>query len=828
MSEPRDLTRDEAAERGRLLDVERYDVEVDLTGLANGDTFESRTTIAFGCTEPGAASWVDLVAKRVRTVRLNGIDLDPAEVAADGRVRLPDLATRNELLVEATHRQSARNHGLRRSVDPVDGAAYAWTHFEPFHARWVFACFDQPDLKAPFRVQARVPEGWTCIGNGRVERVDGELWEFAETPPLATYVTALCAGPFCHVGAERDGVTLGVYARQSLRDRLERDADAVLDVAAGALAYFGDAYGVRYPSDKLDQVYLPDFPAAMENFGCITYADTSLFRAEPTPAQRQRRGQVQLHEIAHMWFGNLVTMPWWDGLWLKEAFATMAATLAAPSVLGDVDIWATFAAEGERRAYAADQSPATHPVQVPIPDIATAESVFDALTYSKGLAVLRQLVTFIGADAFQGGMRSYFARYAHGTADLAALLGELESASGHDLADWSDGWVHRTGSDTIALRTDGPGQPPRIEVTPPDGGHPRRHRLVVGHYRPGGDGRLRPVDRVEVDTGDGTADLTALGPVGGDDLLLLNDDDLTYAKLRLDERSLDVLLRLGHTLPTAVSRAVALHVVGDLLADGELPCRPAVAVATAALREEPDASMASAVLATARDLVRMFAPADQVPYLQAEIAAACLDALPRHDRAGRLAMSLGAAACATTADQLAAVDELLAADPQRHRDLRWTALTRKVAVGAAGIDAVEAQLRGDDDPAAAELAVLARAALGTPEAKRAAMSCLFDERAVPVTGLASFGDAMWQRHQEELLRPYASEFVDRIEDLRRERGTWTAGRAVAFAFPSAGVDAGVLDRADAMAAGAETPPNIAKNLRIQTYALRKALAGRAS
>lgn len=829
------LTAAEAAGRSALLSVEHYDVELDLAGLAETDGFESRTTVDFSCAEPGATTWMDLIAQQVLRVELNGEALDRDTIVSGSRVTLPGLRADNRVVVHARHRESGRNHGLRRSVDDTDGAVYAWTHFEPFHAHRVFACFDQPDLKATFDLAVRAPSAWHCVSNGPAESIgehgDARDWRFGTTPRLPTYVIALCAGPFHRVTDTRDGVELGVYARRSLGPHLERQAPAVLDVAGRALGYFGDAYGVAYPARKLDQVYVPDFPSAMENFGCITYGDAALFRDDPTPAQRQRRGQVQLHEIAHMWFGDLVTMPWWDGLWLKEAFATMAASMAAPTVLGAADVWTTFALGAEVGAYAADESPATHPVQVTVPDAATAASAFDAITYNKGLAVLRQLVAVIGEPTFLAGMRRYFARYTGGTADLGELLAELEAASGLDLRAWADEWVREPGADRLTLRVEARGTAAarlRVDVVAPGGGRSRSHRVAIGHYRHG-TGGLQRVARVELDTNGGSAELACPEPVGDDDLLLLNDDDLTYGRVRLDDVSLRQLLASGHTLPTALSRAVGLGIVRGMLADAELDPAAAAAATLGSLRAERDVSLVSTLLAAARETIDWYAPDAEVARLEADLADACLDSLHGEEPGSQrwLTLALGAAACAGVRRR-DAIDELLADDPSRHRELRWTALTRWVATDQAGDDAVADELHRDSDPDGPARAATARAARGGEEAKQRAVDVLFDGRTIPVAALTGFGDALWQRHQDELLRPYAAAYVDRLRTASATLGAESAARMVTSAFPRAGIDHALLDRADAFAGHPATPDPLASALRVQTHKLRRALGGRLS
>ena len=832
-----DLTRDEAHERSLLLSVDRYVVDLDLTGLAEGGEFRSRTTITFCCHRPGVDSWVDLVATSVTMIRLNGVELDPAAVVTPGRIVLHDLRAENELVVEATHHESGRNHGLRRSVDPDDGAAYAWTHFETFHARRVFACFDQPDLKATFGINVRTPHEWTCVSNAPVAQVCEDpverRWKFADSPVMSTYIVAVCAGPFYRVSRDHHGVELGVHTRRTLAGVLDAQAETLLDVAAGGLDFFAEAFGVPYPIAKLDQVFLLDFPAAMENFGCITYSDNSLYREQPTPAQLQRRGQVQLHEIGHMWFGDLVTMPWWDGLWLKEAFANLASSLAAPAVLGATDLRASFAINTATLAYSADESPATHPVQVPVPDLATAESIFDAITYHKGFAVVRQLVAWLGEDTFLAGVRTYFDRHAWGTATLDDLVDALELASGEDLGAWSAAWLHQSGVDTMSLRVQRSGSPDqRVSLlVAGSSAASRPHRVAIGHYRRQADGRLARTARFDVAVTTEHVDVTGIPALEADDVLLLNDDDLTFAKARPDDRSLVNLLDAGHTLPSAVSRAVSLRTVCDLVLDGELALSRAFPHLAALLRAEHAPSLVSLLATRVQSLVHDAASRCLLADFEDELAAACFDgATDAGDDTHRwLAFALGAAANATTPEQHAAMEAMLTEAPTQHRGLRWTALTRRLAVGAAGDVEVAAELAAherENGPDARIRAQVARAARGTERAKEEALRSLFETDGVPTPWLGDFGSALWQRGQDELLRPYASRYVDGLDELTAQHGRSGVGRLVRATFPRSGLDHQLLDGAEAAAHRPSLPPAVAAAVLNHVHAARRGLLAR--
>jgi aminopeptidase N len=830
------LTQVEAAARAELLSVERYDVHLDLSGLAEGNTFRSRSAVSFSCSAPGASTWIDLAAGEVHLARLNGVQLPLAEVVRGERVRLEGLQARNELLIEATHNDTASGVGLSRSLDAADGSVYAWTTFEPFDAHRAFACFDQPDLKARYRFSASVPAGWTCVSNSSVASVEerpGEcLWKFAETARLSTYVTALCAGPFHSLTVAHGGTVLGLHARRSLAEYLEANAGELFDLTRRGLDFFGERFAIPFPSNTYHHVFLPDIGGAMENFGCVTWNDRAIFRSAPTRAQAQWRAVVLLHEMAHMWFGDLVTMRWWDGLWLNESFADWAAYWATASATPYVNAWCDSASIQKRRAYAADQSPTTHPIHREVPDVAAAEASFDAITYSKGASVLRQLVAWVGEDRFLKGLRQYFNRFAWGNSDLEGLLGELSAASGRDLEAWSHEWLLSAGVNTLSLQVSAPGDHyERVAVVqraPSE--HPvlRSHRVAVGAYLGEGGDRLARRDRVELDV---SGELTEIGELVGcsrADLLLLNDDDLTFAKVRLDDDSRTVLLERGHSLPLPLSRMVALQIVWDMLADGELPAAAVVAFAVRGIATETEETNVSALIATAVEAIQHYAPRDELERLQAIVAdgalAALAEAAPGSSR--WVTLQAGLAATAARENQLRALEALLADSSNGDQGVRWRALTRLVALDRVGDDAVAAEERRDPDPDASFRALGARAARGSRESKDRAFEVLFAVPASPPAAVGAIGAAFWQPHQEELLRSYARDFIDRLPALQHALGWLPVRRLLQLAFPEAGIDEDFIARVEALASEPQTVPVVAAFLRDRAAEQRRWLRAR--
>ena len=448
------LTRQEAAARADLLAVDAYDVALDLSRAADDaqETFRSTTTVRFRAAA-GATTFIDLIAPRVRSIVLNGRELDPAEAHIDSRIVLGGLAPDNELTVVADCAYMRTGEGLHRFTDPADGETYLYSQFEVPDARRVFAVFEQPDLKAPFAFTVTVPEGWTVLSNSPTPapaRRDGAAtFVFAPTEPISSYITAVVAGPYRGATGEYradDGrvVPLGVYCRASLEQYL--DAEEILEMTRRGFAYYENLFGTPYAFAKYDQVFVPEFNAgAMENAGCVTHRDDYVFRSRPIEARVERRAVTVLHELAHMWFGDLVTMKWWNDLWLNESFAEYTSTLATAETTRFTDAWTTFQTIEKGWAYNQDQLGSTHPVSAEINDLHDVEVNFDGITYAKGASVLAALVGYVGRENFFAGIKSYLAAHAYANATLDDLLSELAAASGRDLASWSKVWLEEAG-----------------------------------------------------------------------------------------------------------------------------------------------------------------------------------------------------------------------------------------------------------------------------------------------------------------------------------------------------------------------------------------------
>jgi aminopeptidase N len=808
----RSLTRQEAGERATLLEVDRYDIDVDLRGLFDGEVVESVSTITFRCGEPGAGTFVDCVAE-VRRATLNGRELDLATVQ-DGRIPLPDLATDNVLVVAAAQADTATGAGILRTVDPSDKLVYVWTSFEPDDARRVWACFDQPDLKAPHAFTVHAPDSWTVTSNGAPTSVEdhadgGRVWTFPDTPRLSTYVVVVNAGPFHELRQERGGHSLGLYCRQSLEQYLERDAGDLFDLTASGLAFFGDRFGMPFPQERYDQVFVPNMGGAMENWGCVTWTDSVLFRSPPTHGQRAVVASVLLHEMAHMWFGDLVTMQWWDDLWLNEAFASWAATWSAVNATPFTDAWATFLAGLKLEGYRVDLGPASHPIRGEVPDVAHAMANFDSITYVKGQSVLKQLVAYVGEDAFVEGLRAYFRDHAWSNTRLADLMAAIGTAAGRDLTAWTAAWFDRAGTDTLALR----GR--EVLATGPDGDDPRPHHFEIGSYLREGD-TLTPVGLTAVET-DGPRTRVAGLPAA--DLHLLNDGDLTFAAVRTDEASLRTLLDAAGGLPDPVSRALAVSTAWDMLLKGELSTDEVLGCVLGVLRTERSAGVVEPFLAMALKVAEQWSAAVAVPHQLARLASVAADLAEDPEHRAPALRTLAAAA--TDEDHFRLLENAAADD----LDLAWRVLVRRAVLGDHDAAAVEALLERDPDPDASVRALGVTAARPDDASKAEVWGRLFHDRVIPAgPPQADLARCFWRPVQHELLLPWTQRYLDEVAELAGG-GMLAAGGLLRATFPTTG-DAAFLERARAIALEPDQNPTVRATLLGGTDTLERVLRAR--
>jgi aminopeptidase N len=821
------LTRDEARDRAELIAVGAYQVQLDLGG--DEATFESVAAVSFSCARPGAATFLELTAASVTRITLNGDEVDLAAFAGD-RIALTGLAARNELRVVANCAYSRTGEGLHRFTDPADGSVYLYTDLETFDAHRVYACFDQPDLKASFEFTVIAPDGWKVISNAAPDVIAEPAgpgftrWHFPAGPVMSTYITAIAAGPYAEVRAKHDGIPLGVYCRQSLAQYL--DADEILDITRRGFDYFQSAFGVRYPFGKYDQLFVPEYKAgAMENAGCVTFSDDYVFRSRVTDTRREDRADTILHEMAHMWFGDLVTMKWWDDLWLNESFASWASAVALTDATRWTDAWTTFAGVWKVWAYRQDQLPSTHPVAADIPDIEAVEVNFDGITYAKGAAVLKQLVAFVGRDNFLAGVRAYFAEHAWANATLTDLLGALEQSSGRDLTQWSKSWLETAGVNTLrpSCEVDSSGRFTAFSVlqeAPAQHPELRPHRLAIGLYDLTGEDQRVLVrrHRVELDIAGAVTDVADLVGHSRPDLILINDDDLTYAKIRLDDHSLATLITGIGGLTDQLAAALCWSAAWDMTRDAEMRARDFLALVLSGAPSIKQVAVLERVLGQASMAIRRYGDPDWrdegLAQFDEALRAWLLAATPGSDH--QLAYAKALAGVAITPASLDLLAGLLAGSASADglavdTDLRWRLLHRLVSRGLAGRAQVEAELGGDGTDTGDRHAQGCLAAIPTPQAKAEAWARVTDgglTNAAFRAVLRGFADP----DADELLAPYAEKYYAALAGMWRDGASDMAQFFAEVGYPESVVSQQGLAATDGYIASANPAPALRRLL----------------
>ncbi|MGV8908474.1 MAG: aminopeptidase N [Propionicimonas sp.] len=821
---PANITRDEAAARSAQVSTTSYGVTVDLSGRVPDageydltSTFVSTSTVRFATV--GGATYLNLIAERVLAATLDGAPL-PEDAFVDHKVHFTAEAGEHELTVSALCRYSRTGEGLHRFVDPVDDLVYCYTQLETADARRVYACFEQPDLKATFALTVIAPAEWTVLSNSSpvepTPEADGlARWQFAPTPPISSYITALIAGSFHTVHDTLTGkaaeIPLSVSCRQSVVPHL--DADRIFATTKAGFAVFEEHFGMPYPFADYAQIFVPEFNAgAMENAGCVTIRDEYLYRSRVTQAAYESRDNTILHELAHMWFGDLVTMTWWDDLWLNESFAEWAshfcqAEIRAGGVAGD-DPWATFANSRKNWAYRQDQLPSTHPVAADMVDLEAVELNFDGITYAKGASVLRQLVAFVGQDKFLAGVRAYFAKHAWGNTQLSDLLEALTEASGRDLSHIATEWLQTAGVNTLraefdtadgaftsfAIRQTAPEQWPTL----------RQHRLAVGCYEEQ-DGRLVRVHRVEVDI---AGELTAVPELVGlarPALILLNDDDLTYAKIRLDEDSLATLIGGIDTLDSALSRALCWGAAWDMCRDAELLPADYVTLALSGVGVETDLTAVQGVLNQARVAIDSYAPRDTRAELNDRFVTGLARLLKDADAGSdhQLAFARALISAARSEAVVGVLQAWLAGEEAPaglaiDTDLRWHILTNLARAGVAGEAEIAAEQVRDATAQGAEKAAGARASRPSEEAKAEAWQRATADDSVANETHSQICSHFWQVDQDDVLHPYIQRYLDVAQAISDGRDGWAERSSairqhvLGLLFPRTLADRGML------------------------------------
>ncbi len=802
------LTRREAADRAAVVTTSTYDVVLDLRGET---TFGSTTTIRFAATE-GATTFVDLLAESVHRITLNGAQV-PTSAFDGARIGLDGLAADNELVVEATCRFMNTGEGLHRFVDPVDGEVYLYSQFEVADSRRVFAVFEQPDLKASYTFTVTAPEHWTVVSNSPVAETttaDGATtWRFAPTEIISSYLTAIVAGPYHGVHGEltsRDGRTipLGVYCRASLAEYL--DAEEIMAITRAGFAFYEEAFDRPYPFTKYDQLFVPEFNAgAMENAGAVTFLENYVFRSKVPQATVERRAVTILHELAHMWFGDLVTMRWWNDLWLNESFAEYASHLATAEATRWRSAWTTFSSLEKTWAYNQDQLPSTHPVVAPIDDLEDVEVNFDGITYAKGASVLKQLVAWVGRDEFLTGVQRYFAKHAYRNTELRDLLVELEATSGRDLAAWSALWLEQAGvtllrpeitlaeNGTIAdfaIRQEAPAEHPTL----------RPHRLVVSGYDIVGDAeqdgegaRLERTVRAELDVRGERTKVAEFVGIRRPDLVLVNDEDLAYAKIRLDETSLATATNHLGGFADSLPRSLVLTAAWDMTRDGEWSARQFLDLALRAVATESDSTVVMVLLRQVATALESYVAPQAREDVAAQVTGRLLElaraAAPGSDTQLQLLRSL--AAHVRSGEHLDVLSGVLRDGGEVHglaglavdTDLRWTLLQGLVAGGRAGEDEIAAELERDNTATGQQQAARARAMVPTAAKKQTAWSDVVECDTLPNAVQSNVIAGFTHVHDRRLLAPFVERYFDVIEDIWAERTNEMAQNIVVGLYP---------------------------------------------
>jgi aminopeptidase N len=809
------LTRDQAIERAALVTVDNYTIELDLTDGNAGPgerTFRSVTTVTFDAL-PGADTLIDIAADRVRSATLNGVDIDVSGYDESTGIALAGLEEHNVVVVDADCAYSHTGEGLHRFVDPVDSEVYLYSQFETADAKRMFACFDQPDLKATFDVTVTTPAHWQVVSNGATadiaERDGANVHTFVTTPRMSTYLVALIAGPYArwddNYSDEHGDIALGLFCRASLAEYM--DAERLFTQTKQGFGFYHQNFGVPYAFGKYDQLFVPEFNAgAMENAGAVTFLEDYVFRSKVTRASYERRAETVLHEMAHMWFGDLVTMRWWNDLWLNESFATFASVLCQSRATEFTEAWTTFANVEKSWAYRQDQLPSTHPIAADIPDLAAVEVNFDGITYAKGASVLKQLVAYVGLDHFLAGLRDYFRAHEFDNATFDDLLVALEKASGRDLSDWGGQWLKTTGLNTLRpdFDVDADGRFTRFAIrqsgAAPGAGETRVHRLAVGVYDDDGTGKLVRAHREELDIEGELTEVTALQGVSRGTLILVNDDDLTYCSLRLDEESLATALSRIADIAEPLPRTLVWSAAWEMTRDAELHARDFVSLVCAGVQAETEVGVAQRLLMQAQSALGSYAEPGWAcergwPMFADRLLELARGAAPGSDH--QLAYVNALCSSVLKVRHIEVLSALLDTDPADRglaglvvdTDLRWrivAALARSGVVDADGPETpfIDAEVQRDPTAAGKRHGAAASATRPQTAVKERAWTDVIEDDTLPnIVARAIIGGFVGPG-QAELLAPFTSRYFEAIEGVWERRSSEVAQTVVIGLYPA--------------------------------------------
>ncbi|OBG36574.1 aminopeptidase N [Mycobacterium sp. E3198] len=830
------LTRDQAVERAALITVDSYQIDLDVTdgkGAPGERTFRSTTTVVFDAL-PGADTYIDLAAETVRGATLNGRELDVSGYDESTGIPLRALEKRNTLVIDADCRYSNTGEGLHRFVDPVDDETYLYSQFETADAKRMFACFDQPDLKATFDVRVVAPQHWKVISNGAPVSVRDGAHTFATTPRMSTYLVALIAGPYAEwtdsYTDEHGDIPLGIYCRASLGPHM--DAERLFTQTKQGFGFYHKNFGLPYAFGKYDQLFVPEFNAgAMENAGAVTFLEDYVFRSKVTRASYERRAETVLHEMAHMWFGDLVTMTWWDDLWLNESFATFASVLCQSEATEFTEAWTTFATVEKSWAYRQDQLPSTHPIAAEIPDLAAVEVNFDGITYAKGASVLKQLVAYVGLERFLAGLRDYFRTHAYGNATFDDLIAALEQASGRDLSDWGRQWLKTTGLNTLRpdFDVDGPGPQGRFtrfavaqSGAQPGAGETRVHRLAIGIYDDDGSGKLVRVHREELDVEGPQTEVPALVGVSRGKLILVNDDDLTYCSLRLDPQSLQTALERIADIAEPLPRSLVWSAAWEMTREAELRARDFVALVAGGVQAETEVGVAQRLLMQAQTALASYAEPGWArehgwPQFADRLLELARAAQPGSDHQLAFVNTLCTSVLSTR--HVVVLADLLDREPadlglaglQIDTDLRWRLVTALAAAGEIDADGpatpfIDAEVQRDPTAAGKRHGAQAAAARPQLQVKEEAWTTVVEDDTLANITARSMIAGIAPPGQHELLKPFTPRYFDAIAGVWARRSSEVAQTVVIGLYPHWDISEDAVAAADQFLGDPDMPP----------------------
>ncbi len=852
------LTRDQAVERAALITVDSYQIALDITdgnGAPGERTFRSTTTVEFAALA-GGDTVIDIAARTVRSATLNGHELDVSGYDESTGIPLRGLAEHNVVVVDADCHYSNTGEGLHRFVDPVDNEAYLYSQFETADAKRMFACFDQPDLKATFDIQVTAPKHWKVVSNGAAVSVENGVHTFATTPRMSTYLVALVAGPYAvwedAYTDEHGDIPLGIYCRASLAEHM--DAERLFTQTKQGFGFYHKNFGLPYAFGKYDQLFVPEFNAgAMENAGAVTFLEDYVFRSKVTRASYERRAETVLHEMAHMWFGDLVTMTWWDDLWLNESFATFASVLCQSEATEFTEAWTTFATVEKSWAYRQDQLPSTHPIAAEIPDLAAVEVNFDGITYAKGASVLKQLVAYVGLEHFLAGLRDYFRTHAFGNATFSDLVGALEKASGRDLSDWGQQWLKTTGLNTLRpdFDVDADGKFTRFAVTQsgaaPGAGETRVHRVAIGIYDSDvsdGSGKLVRVHREELDIDGAETEVAALVGVSRGKLILVNDDDLTYCSLRLDPESLQTALERIADIAEPLPRTLVWSAAWEMTREAELRARDFVALVSGGIQAETEVGVAQRLLLQAQTALGSYAEPGWArehgwPQYVDRLLELARAATPASDH--QLAFVNTLCSSVLSPRHVEFLTALLDTDPAElglagvnvDTDLRWrivSALAAAGAIDADGPDTPTIDVEAQRDPTAAGKRHAAQAAAARPQLdvkEKAFTTVVEDDTLANITARAIIA-GFAAPGQGELLKPFTARYFAAIPGVWARRSSEVAQTVVIGLYPYGDISDDAIAAADEFlsAPESEVPPALRRLVLEGQAAIKRSLRAR--